>query len=82
MSGMPPVEFVVFTEPQQGASYAQLRDLAQAAEELGYDGFFRSDHYLHTQGGDPALVRAMPGRPSPDWPGTRPGCGSQRWSAR
>jgi F420-dependent oxidoreductase-like protein len=52
---MSPVELVVFTEPQQGASYAQLRDLAQAAEELGFDGFFRSDHYLHTEGGDPGL---------------------------
>jgi len=55
MAGMSSVEFVVFTEPQQGASYAQLRDLAQAAEELGYDGFFRSDHYLHTSQGDPGL---------------------------
>lgn len=44
---------MVFTEPQNGASYAQLRDLAQAAEELGFDGFFRSDHYLHTSEGDP-----------------------------
>jgi len=55
MTRMAPVEFVVFTEPQQGASYAQLRDLAQAAEDLGYDGFFRSDHYLHTSEGDPGL---------------------------
>jgi F420-dependent oxidoreductase-like protein len=55
MTGMSSVEFVVFTEPQQGASYAQLRDLAQAAEELGFDGFFRSDHYLHTSEGDPGL---------------------------
>ena len=49
------VECVVFTEPQNGASYAQLKDLAQAAEELGFDGFFRSDHYLHTSEGDPGL---------------------------
>ncbi len=36
----------IFTEPQQGADYATLLRLAQAAEELGFDGFFRSDHYL------------------------------------
>jgi alkanesulfonate monooxygenase len=36
----------IFTEPQQGASYADLLRVAQAAESLGYDGFFRSDHYL------------------------------------
>jgi F420-dependent oxidoreductase-like protein len=36
----------IFTEPQQGASYATLRRVARAAEELGFDAFFRSDHYL------------------------------------
>src|SRR5580704_6355326 len=36
----------VFTEPQQGADYATLRRVAQAAERLGFDAFFRSDHYL------------------------------------
>lgn len=36
----------VFVEPQQGATYRQLLAVAQAAEELGFDGFFRSDHYL------------------------------------
>lgn len=36
----------VFTEPQQGADYAVLLRVAQAAERLGFDGFFRSDHYL------------------------------------
>jgi F420-dependent oxidoreductase-like protein len=37
----------IFTEPQQGASYATLRRGAQATEDLGFDGFFRSDHYLN-----------------------------------
>jgi F420-dependent oxidoreductase-like protein len=37
----------VFTEPQQGATYDQLLQVAQASESLGYDAFFRSDHYLH-----------------------------------
>jgi F420-dependent oxidoreductase-like protein len=40
------MELRVFTEPQQGASYEQLVSVAKAAEELGFDGFFRSDHYL------------------------------------
>jgi alkanesulfonate monooxygenase SsuD/methylene tetrahydromethanopterin reductase-like flavin-dependent oxidoreductase (luciferase family) len=30
----------------QGASYQALRAVALAAEELGFDAFFRSDHYL------------------------------------
>jgi F420-dependent oxidoreductase-like protein len=41
----------VFTEPQQGASYDDLLRVARAAEDLGFDAFFRSDHYL-TMGGD------------------------------
>ncbi|WP_419993627.1 LLM class F420-dependent oxidoreductase [Streptomyces boninensis] len=36
----------VFTEPQQGASYDTLLAVAKATEDLGYDAFFRSDHYL------------------------------------
>src|SRR3712207_638610 len=36
----------VFTEPQQGATYADLLRVAQHAEQTGFDGFFRSDHYL------------------------------------
>jgi alkanesulfonate monooxygenase SsuD/methylene tetrahydromethanopterin reductase-like flavin-dependent oxidoreductase (luciferase family) len=36
----------IFTEPQQGASYQTLRAVALATEELGFDAFFRSDHYL------------------------------------
>jgi F420-dependent oxidoreductase-like protein len=39
----------VFTEPQQGASYDDLRRVAKATEELGFDAFFRSDHY-HAMG--------------------------------
>src|SRR5215212_7376059 len=41
----------IFTEPQQGASYAALARLARAAEDAGFDAFFRSDHYL-AMGGD------------------------------
>lgn len=36
----------IFTEPQQGATYDDLLAVAQATEELGFDAFFRSDHYL------------------------------------
>ena len=36
----------IFTEPQQGADYQALLNVAKAAEYLGFDGFFRSDHYL------------------------------------
>src|SRR5580704_7550078 len=36
----------IMTEPQQGADYASLRTVARAAEDLGFDAFFRSDHYL------------------------------------
>jgi F420-dependent oxidoreductase-like protein len=36
----------IFTEPQQGASYATLRRVATATEDLGFDAFFRSDHFL------------------------------------
>ncbi|MRH86678.1 TIGR03560 family F420-dependent LLM class oxidoreductase [Nocardia sp. SYP-A9097] len=35
----------IFTEPQQGASYDTLLTVAKASEDLGYDAFFRSDHY-------------------------------------
>src|SRR3954454_20839763 len=40
------MELRVFTEPQQGATYDDLLAVARTAEELGYGGFFRSDHYL------------------------------------
>jgi len=36
----------IFTEPQQGADYGTLLAVARAAERLGFDAFFRSDHYL------------------------------------
>lgn len=36
----------IFTEPQQGAAYDTLLTVAKATEDLGFDAFFRSDHYL------------------------------------
>ncbi|KRD05692.1 LLM class F420-dependent oxidoreductase [Mycobacterium sp. Root265] len=47
---MPSLDFRVFVEPQQGASYADQLAVAQAAEQLGYSAFFRSDHYLAMAG--------------------------------
>lgn len=41
----------IFTEPQQGADYDTLLAVAKATEDLGFDAFFRSDHYL-SMGGD------------------------------
>ncbi len=40
----------IFTEPQQGATYDDLLAVARAAEDLGFDAFFRSDHYLQMSG--------------------------------
>jgi F420-dependent oxidoreductase-like protein len=36
----------IFTEPQQGASYDDQLAVARESEALGFDAFFRSDHYL------------------------------------
>jgi F420-dependent oxidoreductase-like protein len=47
----------IFTEPQQGADYDTLLRVAKATEDLGFDAFFRSDHYLKMGG--------VSGRPGP-----------------
>jgi F420-dependent oxidoreductase-like protein len=54
------VDFRVFVEPQQGASYDQQLAVAQAAESLGFSAFFRSDHYVAMSGD------GLPG-PSDSW---------------
>jgi F420-dependent oxidoreductase-like protein len=51
----------IFTEPQQGADYDTLLRVAKATEDLGFDAFFRSDHYLKM--GD---VSGLPG-PTDAW---------------
>ena len=48
-----PVRLRIFTEPQQGATYEQLLGVAQTAEALGFDAFFRSDHYQRIGEGAP-----------------------------
>lgn len=40
------MDFRVFIEPQNGATTRDQVRLAVAAEQLGFDGFFRSDHIL------------------------------------
>ncbi|MFF5109466.1 LLM class F420-dependent oxidoreductase [Streptosporangium sp. NPDC000509] len=42
----------IFTEPQQGATYDELLAVALAAERLGFDAFFRSDHYMRIGPGE------------------------------
>jgi F420-dependent oxidoreductase-like protein len=55
------MQFRIFTEPQLGATYDQLLAVAQTAEALGFDAFFRSDHFLTMGTGD-----GLPG-PSDAW---------------
>jgi F420-dependent oxidoreductase-like protein len=47
------VDLRIFTEPQQGATYDDLVTVAKHAEALGFDAFFRSDHYMRIGEGDP-----------------------------
>lgn len=54
------MDFRVFVEPQQGASYDDQLAVAKAAEALGFSAFFRSDHYLAMK------VEGLPG-PSDAW---------------
>ena len=67
----------IFTEPQQGATYDDLLAVARTAEDLGFDGFFRSDHYLHTSGDG----GAGPTDAWTTWPGS-PGRPRRSGSAR
>ncbi|HEY2173428.1 MAG TPA: LLM class F420-dependent oxidoreductase [Mycobacteriales bacterium] len=51
----------VFVEPQQGATYEDQLTVAKTSEQLGFDAFFRSDHYLSMGPGD-----GLPG-PTDSW---------------
>jgi F420-dependent oxidoreductase-like protein len=55
------MRLTVFIEPQQGASYDDQLRVARRAEECGFDGFLRSDHYLVMGSAD-----GLPG-PSDAW---------------
>ncbi len=54
------MDFRIFTEPQQGASYDTLLAVALASESLGFGAFFRSDHYLRmgSSSGEPGPTDA------------------------
>ena len=54
------MDFRVFVEPQQGATYFDQLAVATAAEALGFSAFFRSDHYLAME------VDGLPG-PTDSW---------------
>lgn len=51
----------IFTEPQQGASYNTQLRVAKASEDLHFDAFFRSDHFLRMGAAD-----GLPG-PTDSW---------------
>ena len=44
------MRFALMIEPQQGLSYDEQLDLARLAERLGFEAFFRSDHYVSFPG--------------------------------
>ena len=55
------MDFRVFVEPQQGATYHDQLAVAKAAEALGFSAFFRSDHYLAMK--VEGLREMVPGKP-------------------
>jgi F420-dependent oxidoreductase-like protein len=52
------MRFALMSEPQQGLTYAEILGLVRAAEEAGFEAYFRSDHYASFPGGG--------GRPTTD----------------
>jgi len=55
------VKLRVLMEPRWGATYDRIVAMAKATEEAGFDGFFRGDHYLGIDPGDPDY------RPTDSW---------------
>jgi F420-dependent oxidoreductase-like protein len=39
------MRYAIMSEPQQGMAYSDVLALARAAEDAGFEAFFRSDHY-------------------------------------
>ena len=76
------MQYCIFTEPQQGASYGDQLAFAQAAERLGFDGYFRSDHYLRGSTAIPCPAPPTRGRPSRGSRARPRGSASARWSRR
>jgi F420-dependent oxidoreductase-like protein len=44
------MRYALMTEPQQGCSYEDVLALARTAEEVGFETYFRSDHYTSFPG--------------------------------
>ena len=69
-------------EGQEGVTWDEgWLSLALACEEHGFDGLFRSDHYLSTDHLE-ERGRSTPGRRSRHSRRSRSGCGSARWCRR
>jgi F420-dependent oxidoreductase-like protein len=51
-AGKVPMRFALMIEAQQGLTYVEQLGLAQLADRLGYETFFRSDHYRSFPGPD------------------------------
>jgi F420-dependent oxidoreductase-like protein len=52
------MRFALMSEPQQGLTYDEILALVHAAEDAGFEAYFRSDHYASFPGGS--------GRPTTD----------------
>jgi F420-dependent oxidoreductase-like protein len=50
------VKLRVLMEPRHGATYDRILAMARATEQAGFDAFFRSDHYLGIDSGDPEYL--------------------------
>lgn len=59
------MDFRIFTEPQQGATYSDLLRVARTTQDAGYDAFFRSDHWV-AMGDDGGEGGGLPG-PTDAW---------------
>jgi F420-dependent oxidoreductase-like protein len=49
-ASLPPVRVCLMIEGQEDVTWEQWRSLAAACEENGFEGLFRSDHYLSVEG--------------------------------
>ena len=55
------MRFALMIEPQQGLTYAEQLAIVQRAEAVGFESFFRSDHYQSFPGpaGEPTTATWM-----------------------
>ena len=58
------MDICVMIEGQEGVTWDEWLALARACEEHGYEGLFRSDHYLSFSRPRRARARSTPGRRS------------------